>query len=181
MGTCSSSKVRGCTTQTKSGRKSGKPTAPRAVSCGTSAGSSESALISALHVQEEGNVKREEFLDKIMKDLGGKKIVEGTEVDSNELKSNIVSLFVLASTMNLQAEFLEDQIDSIELAKQFCRHSKKGALLLGSMVKDMSTCLFGEKETNDIIDLAQAVSIAINLEAIDNKMLNNTSDTSELN
>lgn len=125
-------------------------------------------------------MKREEFIDKIMRDLGGKKIVEGIEVDSNELKSQIVSLFVLASTMNLQAEFLEDQIDSIELAKQFCRHSKKGAILLGTMVKDMSTCLFGEKETNDIIDLAQAASIAINLEAID-KRLNNDSDTSELN
>lgn len=124
-------------------------------------------------------MKREEFLDKIMKDLGGKKVVEVTEVDSNELISNIVSLFVLASDMNLQAE-LEDQIDSIEQAKQFCRHSKKRADILGSMVKSLSTCLFGEKETHDIIDNAEAISIAIHLDAI-KKQLKDVSDTSELN
>lgn len=180
MGTCSSSKVRGCTTQTKSGRKSGKPTAPPAGSCGMSAESKWGARIFARHVQEEEDVKREEIIDKIMRDLGGKKIVEGTEVDSYELKSNIVSLFVLASTMNLQAELLEDQIDSIEQAKQFCRHSKKGADILGSMVNSLSTCLFGEKETHDIIDNAKAISIAIHLDAI-KKQLKDVSDTSELN
>lgn len=98
---------------------------------------------------------REETIDKITKGLGGRSIFkENHNIDLDEIRRIILNILTFQCSIHLHAEVLEDEIKSVETAKWFCRHTKEGAVMVGSLTIDLAVAILGEKDANELLDEA---------------------------